>query len=252
MCFEVVRRNMILIWRRTPKFMSKPRKKLTPQQIEQIRFAYCSGAFPVNSIARDNEISYKRLWALAKKMGWRRESGRNGLALTPDIPDLVIQGNKVVYCGPLTEAERETLNKITACHAKDVLTRHDNVTSKTLILAEMALDKLLVNNGMVKKQLVVGKGAEQKVVEVMVPGTEELHALASILAKTIPLERLTYGLDSLPAFGDKGEAGLRAKERQDVLVEEITMRFTKRIEKLRTITNGHAAQLEAPAPEHHA
>lgn len=233
--------------------MRKPNKNLSPEELEQLRFAYCTGNRSLNDLAAQFDICYTTLKKKIVKLGWIRESGLRGQRLKSD--GLVIQGHNVIYVGPLTEEERLKLGQIIESHAKEVLIRHNDACSKVMILAEQALNKLLVNNGMVERTMTVGKGEEAKEVKVQVPGTDELHALATILAKVIPLERLTYGLDNEPAFGKNGgEAALRRKENEDKAVTIIEETFTRQLKMItsKVVLHGSAAPVVSAEPAGHS
>lgn len=194
------------------------KRKLSRKEMFSLRINYCAGVEPVKRIAEKHHISQSRLRGLAKRLDWKRDKG---------VRDETITSDKILYVGPLTLEEREKVARASASILKDVVEQHKEATRKALFLANQILDRLVANDGQ-KEVTLIPKGTTEPI-KIRVSGTDELLAVAQVLAKIIPLDRVSAGLDPYKGEAGKRDNELRDKERDETFVRDMRQHFENRL-----------------------
>lgn len=223
---------------------------LALHDLETIRLKWCSGLQTEPSIAREFGVSVKRLRALAKKLKWVKVVLLDG-TLPYGQKELVIRGVRVAYVGPLTPEERQLVSAVKADLLADTIAPHRHAAATMIFLVNQYLEKLVANNGM-EERIVMPKKMGEEPVKLLVPGHEQLLALAKILGYAVPIDRQAMGLDDKPGTAGEKQAEEREKQAKATaaaLMNEFADQWEKKIAllpKRAMITNGHATGTDSP------
>lgn len=209
----------------------KPRTLLPPKKLQAIRAAYCAGVDSLAAIGRQHKTKSQTIKDLAKKFGWERGS-RPAQAFKVD-------GEQVLYVGPLTVEERAKIAQVTGQMVSDMTDFHGRLTRKVLIMCELMIDKIIAKDGM-KTVEFMADGMKEPV-KLEVSAVEDLVNISKVLAKQIPLERIAHGLEPNIGVAGQSEELARAEQKRAVFVDGMISHFEGRVAERRA-----AAKLAAP------